>query len=94
MPAALLHGVAGDLADELLLGGQRVLPDKALLSGFAFRHSTLRHALSAMLGANGRHPAHRIRRRRYFGGGRGASVPPNMELLVARHRLSDKRFLR
>ncbi len=93
MPAALLHGVAGDFADELLLGGQRVLPDKALLSGFIFRHSTLRHALSAILGGNGRHPAHRTRRRRYFGGGRGTSVP-NMALLAARHRLSDKRFLR
>jgi NAD dependent epimerase/dehydratase family enzyme len=51
MPASLLHWLAGDLADELLLGGRRVLPDKAQASGFNFRHETLRSALSAILGA-------------------------------------------
>lgn len=50
MPAAILHHLAGAFADELLLGGQRVIPDKALLSGFAFRHETLASALDAMLG--------------------------------------------
>jgi hypothetical protein len=50
MPAAFLHTLAGDLADELLLGGQRVLPDKAEASGFRFRHATLDSALAAMLG--------------------------------------------
>src|SRR6266568_1572441 len=30
IPAALLHHLAGDFADELLLGGQRVIPNKAL----------------------------------------------------------------
>jgi hypothetical protein len=40
----------GDFADELLLGGQRVLPDKAQLSGFDFRHETLREALAAIFG--------------------------------------------
>ena len=49
IPAALLHHVAGDLADELLLGGQRVIPNKALSSGFAFRHETLRSAFEAVL---------------------------------------------
>ena len=29
MPAAILHHLAGAFADELLLGGQRVIPDKA-----------------------------------------------------------------
>jgi hypothetical protein len=29
-----------------------VIPEKALASGFAFRHETLRSALSAMLGAS------------------------------------------
>ncbi len=33
-----------------MLGGQRVIPDKAQLSGFAFRHETLRSALDAILG--------------------------------------------
>jgi NAD dependent epimerase/dehydratase family enzyme len=46
---ALLHGLAGDLADELLLGGQRVIPNKALSSGFVFRHETLRSAFEAVL---------------------------------------------
>ena len=51
MPAFLLHHLAGDLADELLLGGRRVLPDKAEASGFKFRHETLPSAFSAMLGS-------------------------------------------
>jgi uncharacterized protein (TIGR01777 family) len=50
MPAFLLHALAGDLADELLLGGRRVLPDKAQASGFKFRYETLPSALSAILG--------------------------------------------
>jgi uncharacterized protein (TIGR01777 family) len=47
--AKLLHHVAGDFADELLLGGQRVIPNKALSSGFVFRHETLRSAFEAIL---------------------------------------------
>ena len=50
IPAPLLR-LLGALADELLLGGQRVLPEKALKSGFMFRHATLRSALGAMLGS-------------------------------------------
>jgi uncharacterized protein len=49
IPAALLHHAAGELADELLLGGQRVIPNKALSSGFVFRHETLRSAFEAIL---------------------------------------------
>jgi uncharacterized protein len=49
IPAALLHGLAGDFADELLLGGQRVIPNKALSSGFVFRYETLRSAFEAIL---------------------------------------------
>jgi hypothetical protein len=52
MPAWLLRLVAGDLAKELLIGGQRVIPDKADVSGFVFRHPTLASALAAMLGRN------------------------------------------
>jgi len=51
VPAGPLHRLAGDFADELLIGGQRVLPQKAVASGFVFRHPTLRGALTAMLGA-------------------------------------------
>jgi hypothetical protein len=50
VPAVVLHHAAGAFADELMLGGQRVIPDKALLSGFTFRHDTLRGALDAILG--------------------------------------------
>jgi hypothetical protein len=51
VPAFLLHRLAGDFADELLLGGQRVLPDKAEGSGFKFCYETLPNALATMLGA-------------------------------------------
>jgi uncharacterized protein (TIGR01777 family) len=51
IPAPLLRLLAGDLADELLIGGRRVLPDRAQASGFKFRHETLRSALAAILGA-------------------------------------------
>jgi NAD dependent epimerase/dehydratase family enzyme len=49
IPAAPLRMLARDLAEELLLGGQCVLPDKAEGSGFKFRHETLGSALAAML---------------------------------------------
>jgi uncharacterized protein (TIGR01777 family) len=49
IPAVLLRRIGGDFADELLLGGQRVLPNKALSNGFVFRHETLRSAFEAIL---------------------------------------------
>jgi uncharacterized protein (TIGR01777 family) len=49
IPAGLLRKVGGDFAEDLLLGGQRVLPNKALSSGFVFRHETLRSAFDAIL---------------------------------------------
>ena len=49
IPDALLRKVGGDFAGELLLGGQRVLPNKALSDGFVFRHQTLRSAFEAIL---------------------------------------------
>jgi uncharacterized protein (TIGR01777 family) len=49
IPASLLRRVGGDFAEELLLGGQRVLPNKALSNGFVFRHQSLRSALKAIL---------------------------------------------
>jgi uncharacterized protein len=49
IPSAVLRALAGDLANELLLGGQRVIPNKALSSGFVFRHETLRSAFEAIL---------------------------------------------
>jgi uncharacterized protein (TIGR01777 family) len=49
IPGGLLRRVGGDFAEELLLGGQRVLPNKALSNGFVFRHETLRSAFEAIL---------------------------------------------
>ena len=49
IPDALLRRIGGDFASELLLGGQRVLPNKALSSGFKFRHETVRSAFEAIL---------------------------------------------
>jgi len=49
IPGALLRRLGGDFANELLLGGQRVLPNKALSHGFVFRHETLRSAFDAIL---------------------------------------------
>src|SRR5262249_36262992 len=95
IPAALLRGLAGALAAELLIGGQRVLPDKAHASGFAFRHPTLDSALSAMLGT--RLPGRRDSKPRYFGSRirtRGLSLQSSLAVLAARHRLSDDRLLR
>jgi uncharacterized protein len=51
MPASLLRAGLGGFADELLLGGQRVLPDKALLSGFKFHFETLHDVFVALLRA-------------------------------------------
>jgi uncharacterized protein (TIGR01777 family) len=49
IPDALLRRLGGDFASELLLGGQRVIPNKALSHGFVFRHETLRSAFDAIL---------------------------------------------
>jgi len=49
IPDALLRRIGGDFACELLLGGQRVIPNKALSNGFVFRHETLRSAFEAIL---------------------------------------------
>lgn len=50
VPAAPLRLVLGDFAEELLLGGQRVLPVRAEASGFSFRYPELDGALGAVLG--------------------------------------------
>lgn len=57
-PAQLLHRFAGAFADELLIGGQKVLPAKAEQSGFRFRYATLTAALTAMLGGGTAKPRH------------------------------------
>src|SRR5262249_18463148 len=54
-PASLLRLFAGDLAKEVILGGQRVIPDKADVTGFKFRHDTLPGALAAIFGGRAVH---------------------------------------
>ena len=44
-PAFALRLLLGEMADALVLGGQRVLPAAALAHGFAFRYPELRPAL-------------------------------------------------
>lgn len=53
-PAAPLRLAFGDFAEELLLGGQRVLPGQALATGFRFRHPEVEDALRAIVGARPR----------------------------------------
>jgi NAD dependent epimerase/dehydratase family enzyme len=44
-----LRPIGGDFAQDLLLGGRRVVPYKALSNGFVFRHERLRGAFKAIL---------------------------------------------
>jgi uncharacterized protein len=50
LPALPLRVLAGDFAEELLLGGQYVLPHKASASGFHFTTPHLDQALDAIVG--------------------------------------------
>jgi hypothetical protein len=50
-PAFALRVVLGEMADALLLTGQRVLPAKAQSMGFRFQYETLEPALRAALNA-------------------------------------------
>ncbi len=50
IPALPLQLVLGAFAEELLLSGQRVLPDTAMRSGFVFRYGTIDAALDAICG--------------------------------------------
>ena len=44
-PAFALRIAVGEMADALILGGQRVLPEVSLKRGFVFRYPTLESAL-------------------------------------------------
>ena len=49
-PAFAMRLLLGEMADAMILGGQRVLPAKAQSLGFSFRYPTLDRALSAIYG--------------------------------------------
>jgi uncharacterized protein (TIGR01777 family) len=48
MPAALMRLAMGEMADELLITGQRVVPGKLLEAGYTFRYPTLDSALQEL----------------------------------------------
>ncbi|MEE4300177.1 MAG: TIGR01777 family oxidoreductase [Pseudomonadales bacterium] len=50
VPAPLLRLVLGQMAEELLLSGAAVLPERAEAAGYQFRHETIDDALAAALG--------------------------------------------
>jgi uncharacterized protein (TIGR01777 family) len=50
LPAFALRLALGQLADELMLGGQRVLPEKAIETGYQFLYPTLDEALGEICG--------------------------------------------
>ena len=52
MPAFAARAVFGRMADELLLGSQRVVPEKLLGTDFEFEHPRLEDALRDVLGAS------------------------------------------
>lgn len=56
LPAWLLRGLGGQMAEEILLSGQRVIPAKALATGFEFRHATLEAGMAAALGTPSKVP--------------------------------------
>jgi uncharacterized protein (TIGR01777 family) len=54
VPAFALRLAFGDMADEMLLAGQKVLPRRLLDAGFQFHHPTLEVALRYELSQGGR----------------------------------------
>jgi uncharacterized protein (TIGR01777 family) len=49
VPALAVRLLLGEMADALVVGGQRVVPKRALDLGFRFRYPDLRGALDAVL---------------------------------------------
>ncbi|PWQ95940.1 TIGR01777 family oxidoreductase [Leucothrix arctica] len=49
LPGFVLKLLMGDMGKELLLCGQRVIPEKAVSSGFEFKYSDIDEALNAIL---------------------------------------------
>ena len=51
VPKTAIRIVAGEMADALLFASTRAVPQRALESGYQFRHATLEQALRHVLGA-------------------------------------------
>ena len=50
LPGFVARLAFGEMADDLLLGGARVLPDRLIAAGYRFRHPELEDALRHILG--------------------------------------------
>ena len=50
IPGWLLRLMVGEMADEVVITGQRVLPAKALAAGYSYKYSDLKEALGDLLG--------------------------------------------
>ena len=50
VPGFALHLMLGEMADELILSGQRALPKRLLEAGYAFHYPSAREALENLLG--------------------------------------------
>jgi NAD dependent epimerase/dehydratase family enzyme len=50
VPKFAIRLAAGEMADEMLLAGQKVLPRKLLDAGFEFEYREIEPALQALLG--------------------------------------------
>src|SRR5690606_26157431 len=48
-PAFALRAMLGEMAEALLLRGQRVIPARAIAHGFVFRHASIDEALAHVL---------------------------------------------
>jgi len=49
MPASVMRILVGEMADELLINGQRVVPNKLLSSGYVFHYPELETAVPTLL---------------------------------------------
>ena len=50
VPGFVMHLALGEMADELILSGQRALPARLLQAGYAFHYPSARGALNNILG--------------------------------------------
>lgn len=51
LPGFVLQIVFGQMADELMLSGQKILPQRAMASGYVFRYPDIRSAMQAIFSA-------------------------------------------
>ena len=56
-PEFMLRLLFGEMADAMLLSGQRVVPERALQLGFRFRYPDLPSAFEATFGPSGANAA-------------------------------------